>query len=131
VNIKTVAEKYFQAWEARDLDAIMALHSADTIVHSYTGREPATGLVAVRAQFAATFQMAPDVLFKAWDMRFGDDFWVAQMIVSGSRRQPDGASKSFSSNCADVIQVKHGLITRKDSYVDTVKLFAQLGSGAA
>jgi steroid delta-isomerase-like uncharacterized protein len=131
MSVEAVAKSYFQAWEARDLDAIMALHSPDTVFHSHTGQQPVTGAAQVRVAFGQLLQMTPDISFKAWDLRFGDDFWVAQMIVSGTRRQTDGSDIAFSSNSTDVILVKDGLVTRKDSYVDYVKLLSQFGRPAA
>ena len=131
MDVKTLADKYFRAWEMRDLDAIMALHTPDTIFCSYMGQETVTGSKAVREVFAGLMQMIPDISFKAWDMRFGEDFWVAQMIMSGTRRLSGGADTGISTNSVDVIQVREGLVFRKDSYVDSVRLFSQLGSAAA
>jgi len=130
-DIQAVAKLYFDAWDARDLDAIMALHSSDTIFHSHTGQAPVTGAAAVRAAFADLLQMAPDISFRAWDLRFGEGFWTAQMVVNGTRPQADGPDLEFSSHSVDVIWVEGGRVTRKDSYVDTAELFASLAPPAS
>ena len=131
MNVRAVAKSYFEAWEARDLDAIMALHSPDTVFHSHTGQQPLTGAASVRIAFAQLLQTTPDISFKAWDLRFGNDFWVAQMTVSGTRRQTEGPDIAFSSDSTDVVLVENGLVTRKDSYVDYVQLMSQFGRAAA
>ncbi len=86
MNVRAVAKSYFEAWEARDLDAIMALHSPDTVFHSHTGQQPLTGAASVRIAFAQLLQTTPDISFKAWDLRFGNDFWRRCVACAESHR---------------------------------------------
>ncbi|HMJ72516.1 MAG TPA: nuclear transport factor 2 family protein [Solirubrobacterales bacterium] len=54
MEIQELALEYATAWGEHDLDAIMALHSEDSVfqVHGDDG-EPATGSAAVREAIAA------------------------------------------------------------------------------
>ena len=51
-EIQGLALRYGAAWAAHDLDAIMAMHTDDTVFHLHRGGEPAIGLAATRDAFA-------------------------------------------------------------------------------
>ena len=60
-----LAARYGDAWAKHDLDAILAMHTQDTVFHLQTGfSEPATGLAAAREVIAATFARSPDLRFE-------------------------------------------------------------------
>jgi ketosteroid isomerase-like protein len=62
-EVQELAVRYGAAWAGHDLDAIMAMHTEDSVFHLHGGGEPAIGLSAVRDAFAAGMEQFPDVRF--------------------------------------------------------------------
>jgi ketosteroid isomerase-like protein len=62
-EIQDLAVRYGTAWAGRDLDAIMAMHTDDTVFHLHGGAEPAIGRDATRKAFAAALAEWPDIRF--------------------------------------------------------------------
>ena len=102
-----LAARYGAAWAEHDLDAILAMHTDDTVFHLHGFSEPATGLAAVREVIAATFARSPDLRFE-------------------KSRTSEG--KPFACEGVDVIAVSDGLIARKDTYLDWAAMQRQLDS---
>jgi ketosteroid isomerase-like protein len=117
-DLKAVSERYFAAWEARDPDAIVALHAEDTQFWTHTGGEPARGRAAVREAFAHTFERFPDFGFEVYRVLYGPDHWVLEWALTSGQVRFD---------CLDVVNVSDdGLVARKDTFVDFVQLQAAL-----
>jgi hypothetical protein len=55
-EVQELAIRYGEAWVAHDLDAIMAMHTEDTVFHLHGGSEAATGRAAVREPFAIAYE---------------------------------------------------------------------------
>jgi hypothetical protein len=116
LDLETITERYFAAWEARDPDAIVALHTDDTRFWTHLGGEPVQGRAAVRETFAQLFARFPDFSFETYRVFYGADHWVLDWaLISGDVR----------FDCLDVVQVSpEGLVARKDTFVDFVQLQA-------
>jgi steroid delta-isomerase-like uncharacterized protein len=116
-----LAAPYGAAWAEHDLDAILAMHTDDTVFHLHGFSEPATGLAAVRETIAATFARSPDLRFEKSRVYIGDEHFVSEYRMSGTSE-----GKPFACEGVDVIAVSDGLITRKDTYVDWAAMQRQL-----
>jgi ketosteroid isomerase-like protein len=116
LDLSALSERYFAAWAARDPDAIAALHTADTRFWTHVGAEPVVGRDAVRDAFAATFEQFPGFTFQTYRVLFGEDHWVLDWaLISGKAR----------FDCLDVVTVSpDGLVTRKDTFIDSAQLAA-------
>ena len=115
-------ERYADAWERRDPDAIAELHTEDSVFHLHTaGSEPARGREAVRDAFTAMFQQWPDLSFEVVSLHVGDDFWAVEWKVRAS---------GFEADLADVVTVEDGLVKSKQSYLDALTVQAQLEAAA-
>jgi ketosteroid isomerase-like protein len=68
------ADTWQRAWEARDLDAILALYAPDAIFSSQPFREPYRGREGVRAYVAQAFADEED-----------PRVWVGEPVVAGDR----------------------------------------------
>ena len=119
VDLRAISERYFAAWEQRDPDAIVALHTEDTRFWTHLGGEPVVGRDEVRATFAELFDNFPDFSFETYRVLYGEDHWVLDWaLISGDIR----------FDCMDVVVVSpDGLVARKDTFVDTVQLQASIG----
>jgi ketosteroid isomerase-like protein len=113
IETQELAARYGAAWAARDLDAIMALHTPDTVFHLHGGGEPAVGLIATREAFAAAAAQWPDLRFERRRVYVGDGHFVSEYEMSGS-----SGGERFACDGVDVIAVTDGRVARKDTYLD-------------
>src|SRR5215213_1846863 len=56
--------RYNEAWNAHDLDAIMAMHAPDMVFENHTAGESAEG-EAVREHVGSIFETWPDIHFES------------------------------------------------------------------
>ena len=122
VEIQELALRYGAAWAEHDLDAIMAMHTDDTVFHLHGGGEPAVGLAATRAAFAAAASQWPDIRFDKSRVHIGERHFVSEYQMSATA---DG--KQITCDGVDVITVTDGRIARKDTYLDWPAIQRQLG----
>jgi hypothetical protein len=66
-----LAIRYGAAWAAHNPDAILAMHTDDTVFHMHGGGDPAQGR-PVREAIAAIFAQSPDLRFDRKTVYFGD-----------------------------------------------------------
>ena len=91
-----LAARYGAAWAEHDLDAILAMHTDDTVFHLHGFSEPAKGLAAVREVIAATFARSPDLRFEKSRVYVGDGHFVSEYRMSGtSEGSPSHARASM------------------------------------
>jgi uncharacterized protein (TIGR02246 family) len=124
LDLEAISKRYFAAWEARDPDAIVALHTDDTEFTSRLGMPPVRGRDAVREHFAELFERFPEFSFETYRVLYGEDFWVLDWALIF---KPAGAEEPARFDCLDVVNVSpEGLVARKDTFVDMVQLQAGL-----
>jgi uncharacterized protein (TIGR02246 family) len=123
-DLKAISTRYFAAWEARDADAIVALHTEDTAFTSRLGMGPIRGREAVRDYFAELFVRFPELTAEIHRVLYGPDFWVLDWALAF---RPEGSDETARFDCLDVVNVSpDGLVARKDTFVDMVQLKAAL-----
>ena len=71
LEFQDLAVRYGAAWAAHDVDAIMALHTEDTVFHLHGGGEPAVGRTATREAFAKAMEEWPDIGFERKRVHIG------------------------------------------------------------
>ena len=130
---QTIA-RYNEAWNAHDLDAIVAMHSPDMVFENHTAGERAEG-EAVRGHIGAIFETWPDINFSARRTYVREGLvvceWTATATHSSTMRRGDlvaePTGKKVSWDGLDVIPFESGLIKRKDVYSDSVTILTELG----
>ncbi|MGP3927097.1 nuclear transport factor 2 family protein [Streptomyces sp. 8N616] len=120
-------ERYHAAWEARDPDRIVELHTADSVFHLHSGQTPARGRAAIREAAAGTLALVPDLTWELVALRAGEDFWVAQWKLTGT----SAAGAAVDVDLADFVLVENGAVKEKHSYVDGVAMQAALAPAEA
>ena len=134
--IAMLAQRYGEAWNRQDLDAIMDLHADDCVFTAFAaGSPPAKGKEAVREAFAGYIAMMPDIHFAERSLHAGEDHWVLESTMSGTVEQAIAVEgESFGTRgsrvevpCVDVIEVRDGLVAGKHTYLDTLTMQRQLG----
>ena len=110
-DVATLIDRYNDAWNRQDVDAIASMHHPDIVFHNHTADERAEGADAVREHIAAIFRNHPDLRFRSRSFHAGEDFavseWTANVTKDGRRLEWDGV---------DVFPLRDGLIVRKDVY---------------
>ena len=120
LDLEQLSERYFAAWEARDPDAIAALHTEDTRFSTRLDTEPVVGREAVCATFAELFERFPELGFETYRVLYGPDFWVLDWALTF---RPEGSDERARFDCLDVVNVSgDGLVARKDTFLDMVQL---------
>jgi steroid delta-isomerase-like uncharacterized protein len=134
--IRMLAERYGEAWNRQDLDAIMDLHTDDSVFQAHAGgTPPAEGKEAVREAFAGYLAMLPDINFAERALHVADDHWALESTMSGTVAQPiDVEGEALGEqgarievDCVDVIEVRDGLVASKQTYIDSLAMQRQLG----
>jgi steroid delta-isomerase-like uncharacterized protein len=134
--IRMLAERYGEAWNRQDLDAIMDLHAEDSVFVAHAvGTPPAEGKEAIREAFAGYLALLPDINFAERSLHVGDDHWVLESVMSGTVAQPievEGEALGESGTrveveCVDVIEVRDGHVSSKQTYIDSLAMQRQLG----
>jgi steroid delta-isomerase-like uncharacterized protein len=133
---RMLAERYGEAWNRQDLEAIMDLHSDDCVFVAHAaGSPPAEGKEAVREAFAGYIAMMPDINFAERSLHVGESHWVFESTMSGTVEQAievegeqlgDRGSR-IEVACVDVIEVRDGLVASKHTYLDSMAMQRQLG----
>jgi steroid delta-isomerase-like uncharacterized protein len=126
--------RYNEAWNAHDLDAIMAMHAPDMVFHNHTAGESAEG-ETVRNHIGAIFETWPDIRFdgRRTYARRGliVQEWTATATHSNTMRRGDlvaePTGRTITWDGLDVIPFEDGLVKRKDVYSDSVSILRQLG----
>jgi steroid delta-isomerase-like uncharacterized protein len=133
-DVQDLLDRYGEAWNTHDLDAILALHTEDTVFALHAGDEPVVGAPAVRESFAASLEQWPDIHFAAEDVQLGAEHATARWSVTATLATPleldsgtaAPSSRSLRFDAVDVLLVRGGRIARKDTYIDAISLQRQL-----
>ena len=133
-SLQATIDRYNEAWNAHDLDAIMAMHAPDMIFENHTAGESATGEEA-RGHIGSIFETWPDIHFDTRRLYVRDGVvtqeWTATATHAKQLRrgeivvEPTGEIVTW--NGIDVIPFEDGLVKRKDVYSDSVSILRQVG----
>ena len=108
-----IVDRYNDAWNAQDLDAVAALHADDIVFDNHTAGETVVGAAAVRAHIGGIFERWPDLRFSGRSpLRVGPDFVVSEWTATATA--PDGRRLEWDG--VDILPFRDGLLTRKDVY---------------
>jgi steroid delta-isomerase-like uncharacterized protein len=130
---RTIA-RYNEAWNAHDLDAIMAMHAPDMVFENHTAGESAEG-EAVREHIGSIFETWPDIKFESRRTYVNDGLvvqeWTATAIHANTMRrgelEAEPSGKRVEWRGVDVMPFEDGLLKRKDVYSDSVSILRQVG----
>jgi uncharacterized protein (TIGR02246 family) len=126
-DLRAVYDTYNAAWMAHDPDRIVALHSADSSFWMRHGVLPVRGREALRAHIAGIFQLYPEFGLEINRALFGDRHWTMDYVMTAKVLLKDGSTMPIRVDMVDVVNVdEHGLVTRKDAYMDGAQVQEQL-----
>jgi steroid delta-isomerase-like uncharacterized protein len=132
--LEQAIDRYNEAWNEHDVEAIMAMHAPDMVFHNHTAGESVEG-DEVRAHLAAIFETWPDIRFDTRRLYVRDGLvvqeWTARATHTSTMRRGDivvePTGRQVEWDGMDVIPFEHGLVKRKDVYSDSVSILRQVG----
>jgi len=132
--LQEAIDRYNAAWNAHDLDAIMAMHAPDMVFENHTAGESATGEEA-RAHIGSIFETWPDIAFTTRRLYVHEGLvvqeWTAAATHVNTMRRGDLVAEPTGRRVEwdglDVIPFENGLVKRKDVYSDSVSILRQVG----
>jgi steroid delta-isomerase-like uncharacterized protein len=132
--LRETIERYNAAWNAHDLDAIMAMHAPDMVFANHTAGEAAAG-EDVRGHIGAIFGTWPDIAFQTRRLYVREALvvqeWDATATHTRTMRRGDIVAEPTGRRVTwegiDSIPFEDGLVKRKDVYSDSVSILRQLG----
>jgi steroid delta-isomerase-like uncharacterized protein len=133
-SLQAAIAAYNDAWNAHDLDAIMAMHAPDMVFENHTAHESAQG-EEVRGHIGAIFETWPDIHFEGRRTYAREGLVVQEWTATATHAnrmtrgdlvaEPTGRTITWLG--LDVIPFESGLVKRKDVYSDSVSILRQLG----
>ena len=134
VELRKTIGRYNDAWNAHDLDAIIAMHAPEMVFENHTAGERAEGS-QVREHIGRIFAAWPDIAFHTRRLYVRDNLvvqeWTASATHTTELRRGDlsapPSGKLVEWDGLDVIPFENGLVKRKDVYSDSVAILRQVG----
>jgi steroid delta-isomerase-like uncharacterized protein len=134
-ELQAFIDRYNAAWNAHDVDAIVSMHTEDSVFENHVTGDVNVGREAIGKAIRGIFVVFPDLTFETRRAYLRDDLvvqeWTARgthegtMTRSGIEVPPTGRKVDYRG--MDVIPIRDGLVARKDVYSDSVTLLRQLG----
>jgi steroid delta-isomerase-like uncharacterized protein len=132
--LRQAIDRYNEAWNSHDLDAIMAMHAPDMVFDNHTAGESASG-EEVRAHIGSIFATWPDLAFTTRRLYVREGLviqeWTAAATHAKTMRRGDLTAEPTGRRVEwdgiDSIPFENGLVKRKDVYSDSVSILRQVG----
>jgi steroid delta-isomerase-like uncharacterized protein len=134
-ELQAFIDRYNAAWNAHDVDAIVAMHTEDSVFENHVTADVNVGREAIGKAIGGIFAVFPDLTFETRRSYIRDDLVVQEWTAHGTQEgvmtragievPPTGRKVEYKG--MDVIPIREGLVARKDVYSDSVTLLRQLG----
>lgn len=135
-NIPALLKAYGKTWVDRDVDAIVALHSEDTVFRIMVNDvEPAHGKQELRQVLTALFTANPNYSSTHKKVLIGKDYALfeydmhveANVVPHVGQHVYNVSDKPYSIPAIDLIIFENGLVKEKVTYLD-VETIRAMGS---
>ena len=110
-ELEQLITRYDAAWNAHDLDTILALHAPGMVFENHTAAERAVG-DEVGPHIAEIFENWPDLGFRGRRQLVRGDLVVSEWTASATDRE----GRRLEWDGVDIFSFESGLISRKDVY---------------
>lgn len=133
--LEEVIAAYGDAWNRHDVEAILAMHTDDSVFENHTSGGKAVGKAAIREILNGVFAAFPDIRFEARRTYVRDGVVTQEWTATGTLAVPytkgsatvQPTGRKVSWNGVDVIPFDGHLVARKDVYVDSMGFLRALG----
>lgn len=135
VELQAFIDRYNDAWNRHDVDAIVSMHTEDSVFENHTTGDLNVGKDAIRQAISGIFSVFPDLSFETRRQYIRDDLVVQEWTASGTHLgkmtrsgiDVEPTRRTVEYRGMDVIPIRDGLVVRKDVYSDSITLLRQLG----
>ena len=110
-ELEATIDRYNNAWNAHDVDAIVALHAPGMVFANHTAGETVEG-EAVRGHIAQIFENWPDLAFRGRRLYTRDGLVVSEWTATATAADV----RKLEWDGVDIFPFRDGLILRKDVY---------------
>ena len=134
-ELQELIDRYNAAWNAHDVEAILAMHTEDSVLENHVTADRFEGREAIARAITSIFGVFPDLRFETRRQYLREDLvvqeWTARgthlgpMTRAGIRIEPTGRKVEYRG--MDIIPIRDGLVARKDVYSDSITMLRQLG----
>ena len=134
-ELQEFIDRYNDAWNEHDVDAIVAMHTEDSVFENHVTGDVNVGREHIGNAIRGIFSVFPDLHFEGRRQYIREDLVVQEWTASGTQQgtmnrggvtvEPTGRRVEYKG--MDVIPIEDGLVARKDVYSDSVTLLRQLG----
>ena len=133
--LEKVIAAYGEAWNRHDVEAILAMHTEDSVFENHTSGGKAVGKAAIREILKGVFATFPDIRFDARRTYVRDGLVTQEWTATGTLAVPmtrgsravKPTGRKVQWNGVDVIPFAGTLVARKDVYVDSMSFLKALG----
>jgi steroid delta-isomerase-like uncharacterized protein len=134
-ELQEFIDRYNDAWNAHDVEAIVAMHTEDSVFENHVTGDVNIGRDEIGRAIEGIFRVFPDLSFEGRRQYIRKDLvvqeWTARgthegtMTRAGVEVPPTGRRVEYKG--MDVIPIRDGLVARKDVYSDSITLLRQIG----
>ena len=134
-ELQEFIDRYNDAWNAHEIDAIVAMHTEDSVFENHVTGDLNVGREQIGNAIRGIFAVFPDLNFEGRRQYIREDLvvqeWTARgtqqgaMTRGGVKVEPTGRQVEYKG--MDVIPIEDDLVARKDVYSDSITLLRQLG----
>ena len=134
-ELREFIDRYNVAWNAHDVEAIVSMHTDDSVFENHVTGDVNVGREAIGSAVSGIFSVFPDLTFETRRAYVREDLVVQEWTARGTHRgamnrsgievPPTGRRVEYKG--MDVIPIRDGLVARKDVYSDSITLLRQLG----
>jgi steroid delta-isomerase-like uncharacterized protein len=133
-DLRAAIDRYNDAWNRHDVDAIVAMHAPGMVFENHTAGELAEG-DDVGPHIGRIFASWPDLTFATRRLYVREDLVVQEWTASATHQTElrrgeivaPASGRRIEWKGMDVIPFERGLIKRKDVYSDSVSILRQVG----
>jgi ketosteroid isomerase-like protein len=110
-DLERTIERYNDAWNAHDVDAIVGAHAPGMVFENHTAGERVEG-AEVGPHIARIFENWPDLAFRGRRLYTGDGVVVSEWTATATDRE----GRRLEWDGVDIFPFENGKIARKDVY---------------
>ena len=123
-QLNALIERYNDACNRQDVEAITSMHTDDIVFHNHTAGERVEGAAAVGEHIAGIFRGWPGMRFTGRSLYVRDGLVVQEWTATGTHAE---SGKTATWDGMDILPTRDGRFARKDVYSDSVSVMRQLG----
>jgi steroid delta-isomerase-like uncharacterized protein len=124
---RNIAQKWIDAWNSHDADAVAALFTRDALYEDVSFGSVNRGPDEIRAFAESFFAVVPDLRVTLVNSSLDERHGTIEWVFSGTDRGLYRTGRTFSVRGVAVLDVRGSKISRNSDYFDLATIQRQLG----